>query len=181
MRGKALTAAAALALFAAAPATAGVEEVRFGVLAHDLGAFSTGKEDGLNLNVEAVFSSPSSLSWLGKPRPHVGLSAATDGAATSQLYAGLGWQANLSPRYYAGVGFGFMIHDGETRYRAGDPVLPDTAYLGCRVLARLSGEVGYRLTSRLSAALYTTHASNAGVCGQNEGLDATGFRLGYRF
>ncbi|MEQ8935169.1 MAG: acyloxyacyl hydrolase [Amphiplicatus sp.] len=172
----------ALALFlTSAPAMGQIDEVRAGLALHDFGPFSTNKEDGIEINAEVMFDSPSGLSWLGSPRPFVGVAVATDGDATSQLYGGLGWEVDIARRYFVGAGVGFLVHDGETGFDPGDPFLPDSAYLGCRVLARLSGEIGYRLSERLSASVQFAHASNAGICDENEGLDTTGFRLGYKF
>ncbi|MEE2691385.1 MAG: acyloxyacyl hydrolase [Pseudomonadota bacterium] len=173
--------AAAFFVAATAPAAAQIDEVRVGLLIHDTGPFSTGKEDGVDFNGEVIFNSPSGLSWLGAPRPFVGLAIAANDDATSQLYGGLGWRLRLSPQVFAGAGVGLVIHDGETDFDPADPFLPDTAYLGCRVLGRLSGEVGYRLGGGLSASVEFAHASNAGICDENEGIDTVGFRLGYKF
>lgn len=173
---------AASAALAASPALAvDIEELRVGVAIHDLGPFSTQKEDGIELQGELVFASPEALSWLLRPRPHVGFSIAANGEATSHIYAGLGWRQTLASRIFVEGGLGLAIHDGETDFDAGDPIFADRAYLGCRVLARISGDLGYQVTARFSASVHVSHLSNAGVCNDNEGVDATGIRLGWRF
>jgi len=172
----------AFALFlTSAPAMAQIDEMRAGLMLHDPGPFSTGKEDGVDINAEVIFNPLSGLSWLGSPRPFAGVAIATGDEATRQLYGGLGWEVDIAQRYFVGVGLGLVVHDGETDYDLGEPLFADRAYLGCRVLGRLSGEVGYRLSERLGASVQFAHASNAGICDENEGLDTIGFRLGYKF
>lgn len=168
-------------LLTSAPAQAQIDEMRAGFIVHDSGPFSTAKEDGVGINAEVIFNPLSGLSWLGSPRPFAGVAIATGDEATSQLYGGLGWEIDIARRYFVGAGVGLVVHDGETDYDPGEPLFADRAYLGCRVLGRLSGEVGRRLSERLSASVQFAHASNAGLCDENEGLDTLGFRLGYKF
>lgn len=158
-----------------------VEEVRAGVFAQGCCGFGSSKEDGVAINGEAVFSSPRFLSILAAPRPVVGATIATDGGATNQVYAGLEWSVDIS-KFFVAAGVGATIHDGETdRY---DPVadaarVDETVFFGCRALFRLAGDVGYRVTDRVSASFHWNHISNAGLCSENEGLDQMGLRLGF--
>lgn len=160
-----------------------IDEVRGGVLAQGCCGNGSNKEEGVSLNLEALFSSPRFLSVVGAPRPLIGASVATDGDATSQLYGGLEWKLELERFFVAATG-GATIHDGETdRF---DPVadadrVESTVFYGCRVLFRIGGDVGYRLTESVSASVHWNHISNAGLCENNEGLDHLGLRLGYRF
>ncbi|PQA88118.1 acyloxyacyl hydrolase [Hyphococcus luteus] len=158
-----------------------IEELRAGVYAQDCCGFGSDKEQGVAFNGEAVFSSPRFLSVLGAPRPVIGATIATDSDATSQAYAGLDWTIDIASRWFVSGGVGAAIHNGETdRY---DPAVDmarasNTVFYGCRVLFRLAGDVGYRLTDRLSASFHWNHISNAGLCSDNEGLDQMGLRLG---
>lgn len=158
-----------------------IEELHAGVYAQGCCGFGSDKEQGMAFNGEAVFSSPNFLSVLGAPRPVAGATIATDSDATSQVYAGLEWKLDIAPRWFVTAGFGAAIHNGETdRY---DPVadanrVSNTAFYGCRVLFRIAGDVGYRLTDRVSASFHWNHISNAGLCNNNEGLDQMGLRLG---
>ncbi len=160
------------------------DEVRAGVLAQSCCGFGSDKEQGAAINAEALFSSPRFLTVLGAPRPLIGATIATDGDATSQMYAGLEWKVNIAPRWFVAAGVGGAIHNGETdRY---DPVadaarVSNTVFYGCRALFRLAGDVGYRLTDRVSASFHWNHISNAGLCSENEGMDQIGARLGLRF
>lgn len=178
-------AAAAFALAAAASsfsaAASPFDEARGGVLIQGLGPFSPNKEDGVAINGEVVFKPIADFRSLGTLRPNLGLSVATGEFATNSLYAGLLWQVELSSRLFFDAGLGLAVHDGETRFDPADPLINERNYLGCRALLRLSADLGYRLTDRLSAMIHVDHVSNAGLCSENEGLDNTGFRLGYSF
>ena len=87
-------------------------ELRGGILAHDTGVFSSAKTDGLDINAELLAPSPDFLSLLGKPRPHIGFSVATEDEAISQAYAGLTWDFFVSENWYITGAFGGAIHDG---------------------------------------------------------------------
>lgn len=176
-----IAAIAVLLTMTSAVAYAGpVEEVRAGVFAQSCCGFGSSKEDGVAINGEAVFSSPRFLSVLAAPRPVVGATLAPADGATDQIYAGLEWKVDIS-RWFVAAGVGAAIHNGETdRY---DPVadaarVDETIFFGCRALFRLAGDVGYRVTDRLSASFHWNHISNAGLCSENEGLDQMGLRIG---
>lgn len=168
----------------AAHAGSVIEELRVGVLAQSCCAFSPRKESGVGVNGEIAFHSPTFLSVLGKPRPIIGLTAASNRGNTSQLYAGLEWRADLSHRFFVSGALGGAIHNGETddydperdRYRA-----DETLFMGCRTAFRLAGEAGYRVSDHVSLSFQWAHISNAGLCGENDGLDHMGGRLAYRF
>jgi len=177
---------AVVAMFAFMPAHAEsfISEIRGGVVAQGWGGQGVDKEQGAALNGEAVFVSPEFLSFILAPRPVIGATVAFDSDATSQIYAGLDWRFDLSERFFVTGGVGGALHNGET-----DPFDPaidtgrqnHTVFLGCRALFRLSADVGFRVTDRLSASAYWAHLSNAGLCTPNEGLDNLGLRLGWRF
>lgn len=160
------------------------DEVRAGVYAQSCCGIGSDKEQGAAINAEALFASPDFLSALGAPRPLVGATIATDSDATSQIYAGLEWKLDVSPRWFVAASGGGVIHNGETdRF---DPVadagrVGSTVFYGCRALFRIAGDVGYRLTDRVSASFHWNHISNAGLCSENEGMDQIGGRIGLRF
>jgi lipid A 3-O-deacylase len=173
-------AAGCAALLSAASANP-IEELRGGVYAQGCCGFGSDKEQGMAFNGEAVFSSPRFLSVLGSPRPIVGATIASDSDATSQAYAGLDWKLDITSRWFVTAGVGATIHNGETdRYDgvADASRASNTVFYGCRVLFRLAGDVGYRVTDRLSASFHWNHISNAELCSNNEGLDQMGVRLG---
>lgn len=173
-----------LLVFAAAPAAAQIriDEMRGGVLAQGCCGQGSNKEQGVSINLEALFGSPDFLSAVGAPRPLVGVSVATDSDATSQIYGGIEWRVHFSKRLFATGTVGASLHNGETdRFdRIADrDRMNSTVFLGCRVLFRLGGDLGYELTDRLSISAHWNHVSNAELCSENEGLDHLGLRVGY--
>ena len=179
--GATLLAAASLTLGAPAAGASPIEEVRAGALIQGLGPFSPNKEDGVAINGELLFRSVADFGEWGTLRPNLGLNIATAEFATSSIYGGLLWQADISRRVFIDFGAGLAIHDGETSFNPPDPLINERNYLGCRAEFYLQADLGYRLSERLSAMIHVDHMSNAGICSENEGLDNTGFRLGYQF
>ncbi|NKB79720.1 hypothetical protein HED49_17885 [Ochrobactrum daejeonense] len=53
-------------------------EIRFGLLSYDTGAFSSKDYDGAVVNGEFLFASPDFLSSIGSPRPYIGFDAAIE-------------------------------------------------------------------------------------------------------
>lgn len=161
-----------------------IDEVRAGVTAQSFGGYSPDKEDGAGVNAEVLFASPYFLHGVGAPRPHIGVMVATDPDATSQVYAGLEWKANISRRFFVAGSVGGAVHNGETDTfdPAVDlPRLDETLFLGCPVLFRLAADVGVEITEKIAASITWSHISNAGLCDDNEGLDNLGVRVGYKF
>lgn len=161
-----------------------VQEVRGGILLQSCCGIGTNKEDGVGLNAEALFRSPKFLSVLGAPRPVVGTTIATDGDATSQFYAGFDWTFDFAEKFFFSAMLGGAIHTGETDEF--DPIADNnrvdtTLFFGCRAHFRMAGDLGYRISERVSASVHWSHISNAGLCTHNEGLDHLGLRIGYRF
>ena len=66
-------------LSAPASARISVDEVRGGVLAQGCCGNGSNKEEGVSLNLEALFDSPRFLRVLAAPRPLIGVAVATDG------------------------------------------------------------------------------------------------------
>jgi lipid A 3-O-deacylase len=165
----------------AAQAAGPVDEVRVGALAQGLGAISPDKEDGAAVTGEVLFRKLESLKFVGSPRPLLGLSIATGEFATSSVYAGFNWGVDLGPWAFIDGGVGLAVHDGEVSFNPADPLIDEHNFLGCRVLARLSADLGVKIAPRVTASIHTSHMSNAGLCSENEGLDSTGLRLGVKF
>ncbi len=188
----ALAAAAFLSL--PCPAVAddafGIDELKFGVLAHSVG----GHEHGVDINGEVLFVSPvvpDALPGLPlrpllfpvfSPRPDIGFEANTAGQ-TSQFYLGLTWTWVLARdllRAGDGIdfslGFGPAFNNGEIRSPS-----PARNSLGSNVLFHTSGELGYRLNPRYEVSLFFDHSSNAGFARENEGQNDAGVRFGITF
>lgn len=159
------------------PGTTGiVSEVKLGVSAHDLRIVAADpKEDGVDINAEVLFTSPSFLEPVFAPRPHIGAQVNTSGD-TSQVYAGLTWTGDITDRFWVAGSVGGAYLNGEVD----NPYLSRKA-LGSDVLFRLSAEAGVNLTERTSVSVYWDHESNAFLADRNPGLDNVGVRVGYKF
>jgi lipid A 3-O-deacylase len=156
------------------------DEVKVGVLAHDVAFGGHHKENGYDINGELLFVSPDFLQWAFAPRPHVGLSINTDGN-TDQVYGGLTWTVYGRKGIFANDGntfvnfaFGGAVHDGWLQTYDGP-----RKELGSRILFRESLEVGYWILSNTNVSVYLDHISNAGLADQNDGLTNIGMRVGF--
>lgn len=153
-----------------------LHELRFGVLAHDVGDLWSGfnEEDGVDINFEASFT-PSIDLTLATLRPAVGASINTAGD-TSKLYVDARLERELTFGLYFALGVGAAIHDGklDDRHRG-------RKALGSRVLFHIPVEAGYRIDPHHSLSVYFDHVSNAFLADENEGMDTLGLRYGYRF
>lgn len=155
-----------------------ISEFRIGLLAHNVGPIATKEEQGVDLNLELLFQSPSLFDSIGEPRPIIGTSINSVGD-TSFVYSGLMWNFDISTSFFTGVSFGMAIHNGNS----GD-VMDEEGLraLGCWWLFRESIEIGFRLNKQISIALFLDHVSHGGLCSDaNFGMDNTGLRLHYKF
>ncbi len=172
-------------------ASAQVEEVRIGVMDHDVnvtGNGAGGKEGGFNVTAEIVFASPEFLQKLWSPRPYVNLSLNTEGM-TSFGGAGLAWQGNMGERFFGEFDFGLVYHDGITTLSP-DPGDPERirldatrVILGSRLLFRSVASIGVHVNDDWDAALVFEHLSHGQILaqGRNEGLDNIGIRFSRKF
>ncbi len=165
-----------------APATArnsaGIfSEIKLGALAHDVGPFSSNKEDGVDAHVELRFVSPDFLDAIWSPNPHIGADISATGD-TSSVWLGLVWEREVWKKLFVGWSMGGAWHNGETDQGEGEV---DEKELGCNPLFRLGLNVGWRFDDRHSIDLLLDHISNAKLCDTNEGLENFGVRYGYRF
>jgi len=164
--------ALAASLLGANAATAGVSEIRFGVLAHDP---LNQKEEGVDINAELFFGD-----WLGASegswqlRPSIGASVNTNGD-TSQAYIDLNYGGPISERWFLEFAAGFSVHDGEL-----ETADPDRLELGSRVLIHAAISLGVMLSETTSLSIYADHVSNAGIEERNEGLETAGLRIGFK-
>lgn len=153
-----------------------VDEIRVGVLYHDLRVWGgSGNEGGFDFNAELIFS-PSLDLLSGILRPNLGFSLNGQGD-TSILYGGAVWEHRWPRGYFVDLGLGLAVHNGETD----EGNVADMNQLGSTVLFRLAFEVGFTIGDRHLISLMFDHISNAYLADPNEGLDTLGLRYGYRF
>jgi hypothetical protein len=175
----ALCGAALLLLDATLAAAAGgfIDEVKIGVLAHDVPDLWSGfraEPSSADINIEALFS-PSVAFLGGTIRPALGASINTQGY-TSNVYLDARWQLETSCGIFFGLGVGGTVHDGQLKLENWDEKA-----LGSRVLFHIPAEIGYRFDAHNSLSAYFEHMSNAYTVDPNEGMDRLGVRYGYRF
>jgi len=154
-----------------------ISEFRLGVLAHGVG--SPERTGGADLNAEILFIKPFSASgWADAfiPRPQLGATINFAGK-TSTAYAGFAWRTNLfDTPFFSEISFGASVNNGQLEERNND-MNP----LGCHVLFRESGSLGYDFDRHWSVMTTFEHSSNANLCDKNRGLSNIGARVGYRF
>lgn len=153
-----------------------LHQIKFGILAHDVGNLWSGfnRESGVDLNIEAILG-PSVTVLGGTLRPAIGGSINTAGN-TSKGYIDARWQYEFNTNIFLVLGIGAAIHTGNKNSTASDQKA-----LGSRVLFHVPLELGYFVNPRTTVSVYFDHISNGNTANENEGLDTIGARFGYIF
>jgi lipid A 3-O-deacylase len=175
--------AAAVGLSGVASAQAPfVDEFKTGLLMHDITLGGRHVEGGQDINIEALFTSPTLLSILGSPRPHLGADINDEGN-TSDVYTGLTWSATLlrgiltpADGIFVNGSLGGALQDGYE-----DSAPRGRKRLGSPVLFRESFELGYQINPLISVSGFVDHISNADLAPRNAGITSAGGRLGFKF
>lgn len=177
-----------------------VVEIKGGVAVHDV-AQDHNESNSIDVNAEIVirgndlFDFDSGiLNFVFNPRVNFGGSINTQGE-THRVYAGFDWQYPFESGFFAGASLGAVGHTGNLRQKTkvcapgkgcalpGNRAFVDTGEpsLGSRVLIRQAVELGYRFEGGVAVSVFGAHMSNAGLAGDNDGMDFVGARLGYAF
>ena len=159
-----------------------INEIKTGVVAHDVGFFGTQKEEGLDSTFEFLFRKIDyNLFWFGKPRPHIGATV-NMGGDTSQAYAGFTWDWKLPKRMFFNFSWGLTYHNGD-KIHSPNHVQTDKKELGSSLLFREAIEIGWNFYGKDSISIRFDHISNANLWGEdaNEGLDTLGIVYSYKF
>jgi len=159
-----------------------IDEVKAGMLAHDVGFLTHHVEHGADVNIEMLFTPPDLLAVIGSPRPHIGADINTAGA-TSDAYAGLTWGISLIQNLFHAGDSVFMTGSLGGAYQDGyiDNAPPERKRLGSPILFRESAELGYQVTPVISISAILDHISNADLAQHNAGITSAGARLGFKF
>ncbi|HEY1796800.1 MAG TPA: acyloxyacyl hydrolase [Stellaceae bacterium] len=159
-----------------------IDELKVGGLAHDVTLLGRHVEAGADINVEALFTSPTLLAIIGSPRPHFGADINTAGN-TSDIYTGLTWGWTLFHGVFTPIdgifvngSLGGALQDGYE-----DSAPPGRKRLGSPVLFRESAELGYQINPLVSVSAFVDHISNANLAPRNAGITSVGGRLGFKF
>lgn len=161
-----------------------VDEVKAGVVAHDIGFLTHHVESGDDVNLEILFTSPDLLSVIGSPRPHIGADI-NDAGNTSDGYFGLTWGISLIQNLFRPGDYIFVL--GSLGFAGQDGYIntvPDEATrkrLGSPILFRESADIGYQVTPVISVSAILDHISNANLGKHNAGITSAGARLGVKF
>lgn len=174
----------------AAPAHAKIDEIRVGAVHNirlDHGDLVDGKEEGVNVEVEIVSSSPDFLNIIGSPRPYIMGSANTDEGVS---FGGVGvlWRWEFADGWAFEPGFGYIVHDGELDNPYANGTAEAAAFeedhqlLGSRDLFRSSFALEREFGDRFAGQIYWQHMSHGQILdeGRNQGLDYVGLRFLYR-
>lgn len=173
---------AALSAFGAAAEEPFFDELRFGAqVASDKS--TTNDERGSFYQLTMFFDpfeNKDAVGWkekLTRPRLYMGGTVASDGDEASMIFGGLSWNANITQKLFAEVGFGGMVHNGDL-----DEDGTRGPKLGCRTLFREYAALGYDVTEHWRVLAQIEHSSHANLCGDtNNGLTRAGLAVGYKF
>ncbi len=163
-----------------------LDEIKFGVMAHDVSDLGNGKEShSADGQVELDTARPGVLRWLGAPRVNAVL-ALNSAGKTNFGAMGLTWDRRLFSRLYGRLDLGMGLTDGVTDAppgAAGGALHAHRLILGSKALFREAIGVDWRLTGRWSIGAAFEHLSNGGLLGNhyNEGINDVGMTLSYRF
>ena len=152
-------------------------EVRFGGGAFDYGPATPQDFSGGVVNAEILAPSPDFLSQIGAPRPYIGGDIAISDDPIHVLYFGLSWEFHVTERVYLGLAGGGSLNSNTNKTDSNG----NTKHLGSTILFHLQANLGFDITSWLTAQIFYNHYSNAGLHDRNAGLDSMGVRLGMRY
>lgn len=161
-----------------------IDEIKLGVEAHDITLGGSHKENGADINEEILFVSPSFLSIIGAPRPHLGGQINTAGN-TDQAYFGLTWGLPLFDailgRSDALTIYGSLGGAYQDGFQNESAIPTNRKALGAPVLFRESVELGYQLGTVAAISVIVDHISNANLASHNAGITNAGARIGFKF
>jgi hypothetical protein len=181
----ALAPASAQDLLSPKPLAGMVDELRFGIHAHDVDYTALPfrwNEWKLNqiedVSFDVLFTSPDLdvFRWVGSPRPELGATLNLDGQ-DSLAHLSLTWQLPIfdTPIYLEGS-FGAATHNG---YNLNAP--PGRKSFGCSINFYERWGIGTKLGDNATATLTYEHSSNNNWCDANDGLSNFGLRVGWKF
>lgn len=148
-------------------ASAGLDEASGGS-----GVDATVLLDPLVLRFESAFATD-----LLSPRPLLGVSQSSDGGS-SQLFAGFAWDVQITDLFFVEASFAGGVNGGGQL-----PVDDEDAdrVLRCSVHLRQSAGLGIKFGDHVRLVTSVDHSSDAGLCGDSNGVTQAGAAFGYKF
>lgn len=152
------------------PAPAVASDLWIGLYQHDVTLSSTRFETGQDIKAGWIGERISSLSAIGRPSPHLLVSASLNGS-TNYVAAGLNWR--FGNELYVRPGIGIAVHDGPSRaVREGRRV-----DLGSPIVFEPEIAVGWAVNTRVAVEASWIHLSHGTLFSrQNRGMDSWGLR-----
>jgi hypothetical protein len=164
---------------APAPYINPLQEVRFGVFAHnwihDEGAPVDVSVEVLSSTLPLWNTTNPWISWFFNPRLSAGGMINTEGK-TSYGFLGFAWRIPIYQKFFFEGEFGGAVNDS--------PMHPEEGRvdMGCRFTFRESAGLGYQFTDKIDIITSIEHVSHATFCTHiNPGLTQLGVRIGYKF
>ncbi len=181
----AMAPASAQDLLSSQPMAKVVDELRFGIHAHDVDyaalPFRVSEWDLSQIedvSFDVLFVSPDldAFRWIGSPRPEVGFTVNLDGQE-SMGHLALTWQLPVfdTPIYLEGS----LGAAATTGYRTGAP--EGFKNMGCPINFYERFGIGTHIGENATATLTYEHTSNNDWCDANDGLSNFGLRVGWKF
>lgn len=151
-----------------------VDSIIVGALDHNI---QSDDADGVDANVELRFNLPIGLPEGLEVLPTIGGTVSFDDDGASFGYAGATLHYQHSSGFFAEGFLGFAGHTADT------PVDANEVDLGCDVLFREAGEIGYAWQQHRIGAVIAHYSHGGILCNEdeNDGLTQVGVRYGYRF
>lgn len=154
---------------AASPARA--DQLWAGVYDHDATFANEKFESGADIKAGWIGEPIEALSAIGRPAPHVLLSAALDGG-TDYAAVGLNWKFGRT--FYLRPGIGLSVNNGPKRAVSNGRRVD----LGSPVTFEPEAAVGWQVSARVAVEASWVHLSHATLFSkQNRGIDSLGMRL----
>lgn len=151
--------------------SASADELWAGFYDHDATFAEAKFESGSDIKAGWIGEPIEALGGIGRPAPHVLLSAALDGG-TDYAAVGLNWK--FGGKLYFRPGIGLSVNDGPKRAVSNGRRVD----LGSPVTLEPEAAIGWRLSERIAVEASWVHLSHATLLSkQNRGIDSLGVRL----
>jgi len=160
-----------MAMWVGSATPARADQLWAGVYDHDATFANEKFESGADIKAGWIGEPIEALAAIGRPAPHLLLSAALDGG-TDYAAVGLNWKFGRT--FYLRPGVGLSVNNGPRRAVSNGRRVD----LGSPVTFEPEAAVGWQLNARVAVEASWVHLSHATLFSkQNRGIDSLGVRL----